>query len=91
VIDSLCSKLADRLAQKELVSIPPDGAGAMDQRKSIEQFKDSDYTTVLTLTFEDKERAEALAATFNAAYASGRLLARATVAEVASIEQTPPA
>jgi hypothetical protein len=57
VIDSLCSKLADRLAQKELVSIPPDGAGAMDQRKSIEQFKDSDYTTVLTLTFEDKERA----------------------------------
>lgn len=30
--------------------------GAMEQKKPPEQFKDSDYTTVLTLTFEDKAR-----------------------------------
>jgi hypothetical protein len=44
----------------------------MDQKKSPERFKDTDYATVLTLTFEDKARAEAVAATFNAACKSGR-------------------
>jgi hypothetical protein len=54
----------------------------MDQKQSPTQFKDSDYTTVLTLTFEDKARADAVVATFNAACKLRKLCARATVTEV---------
>ena len=54
----------------------------MDQKKAPEQFKDSDYTTVLTMTFEDKGRADAAAATFNAACKSGEMRARVRVSEV---------
>jgi len=43
----------------------------MDQEKPLELFKDRDSTNVLTMPFADKARAEAVAATFNAACRSG--------------------
>jgi len=57
---------------------------ATDQKDLLEQFEDSDFAPVLILSFNGKAKADAIAATFNAACKSQGLLARARVSEVAA-------